>query len=108
MTTRKPPPAQAMIVGGDIVIRMPINGIADAVRGANSLHAWNTPIQVTDARAFAEDVCRTLNSDDEQGTTMVHELFDKAFSSAADDGAEGVEIGAFNDRGDACFPVKRR
>lgn len=40
---------------------------------------------------FAKEVVRELNSEDEEGTTAIHKMFDAAFIEAIEQGAEGVE-----------------
>ena len=46
---------------------------------------------VTDATAFAHDVARELNSEDEQGTTAIHSLLDTAIQNAIENGSMWVE-----------------
>jgi len=46
--------------------------------------------EVTDEMAFADDVNRALQEEDEDGTTMVHQLLDKAMVKAIEDGAMGI------------------
>ena len=47
--------------------------------------------KVTDPAAFAKEVVRKINAEDEQGNTMLTALFDKAIADAINWGAEGVE-----------------
>jgi hypothetical protein len=48
--------------------------------------------RVTDPAAFAVEVARALNAEDEQGVTEIHRLLDRAFEQAIGDGADGVEV----------------
>lgn len=81
---------QAVIEDDAIVIRLPIVNIPVAVEGANAIGAFDAPIKVIDAAAFAKDIILELNREDEEGTTMVHKMFDKAFNEAAEQGAQGI------------------
>lgn len=42
------------------------------------------------AKVFAKEVWRELVREQEDGTTPVHELFDKAFEDACEQGADGI------------------
>jgi len=46
--------------------------------------------EVTDERAFADGVKLALQGEAEDGTTMVHQLLDKAMVKAIEDGAMGI------------------
>jgi hypothetical protein len=82
--------AQAVIEGDAVVIRLPIANLPVAVSGAASLGTLDPPFKVTDASAFAKDLVRQLNDEDDEGTTMVHKMFDQAFNDAAEQGADGI------------------
>jgi len=45
---------------------------------------------VLDGEEFAKDVCRALRNEDEEGTTPVHRLLDKACWKAIEDGSGAV------------------
>lgn len=83
--------AEAVIEDGVIVIRLPIDNLADALKGACLMMTISPAYKVTDAAVFAKEVVRELNSEDEEGTTAVHKMFDAAFNEAIEQGAEGVE-----------------
>jgi len=46
--------------------------------------------KIVDADAFARAVCRQLNDEEEDGTTVVHRMFDEAIKEAVEQGAEGI------------------
>lgn len=46
---------------------------------------------VTDVTIFAKEVVRELHKEEEDGTTPVHSLLDKAILDAICNGAQGVE-----------------
>lgn len=87
---KKDPGGKALIEDGYIVIRIQIDALPIIVEGAVSLGNLD-PMKITDAAAFAKDLVETLNNEDEQGTTLIHEMFDEAIGEAADQGAQGWE-----------------
>lgn len=48
---------------------------------------------VTDEEVFAKEVASALNREDEDGTTMVHRMLDRAAMLAIENGADGVMTG---------------
>ncbi|TIW54190.1 MAG: hypothetical protein E5V54_22730 [Mesorhizobium sp.] len=46
--------------------------------------------KIKDPKIFAKEVLRTLRSEEEDGTTLVHEMFDKAIEEAVEQGAEDI------------------
>lgn len=61
------------------------------------LHALETgrsyglgDITITDKELFLKEFVRELNSESEDGSTLIHEAFDQAVSNAIENGAEGV------------------
>ena len=49
-------------------------------------------IIVTDQKTFIDGIAKQLDSPDEDGSTLVHELFDKAVSQMLEDGELGVDL----------------
>lgn len=82
---------QAVIENGEIIIRVPFVSLPMVVEGAWALNALDMRFKLTDTALFARDLVRALNSEDEQGTTMVHKMFDAAINEALEQGAEGIE-----------------
>lgn len=50
-----------------------------------------TRYKVIDPAAFAKELARELNDEDDDGTTRIHRMLDKAIEGAIDQGAEGIE-----------------
>lgn len=48
-------------------------------------------LTVTDADVFASEIARELESEQEDGTTIVHLMLDKAAENALNNGCEGVD-----------------
>ena len=84
-------PLEAMIVGDEIVIRLPIQNIPMALKIAQDMQTIGAECRITDAKLFAADIVRALNDEDEEGTTPLMEVFDQAMEKAICDGAEGIE-----------------
>jgi hypothetical protein len=82
---------RAVIQDGEIIIRIQIATLPLAMSGACDLQAIEPRYRITDAELFADAFVRELNREDEQGTTLIHRLFDKAMNEALEQGAEGVE-----------------
>lgn len=83
--------ATAVIEKDAIVIRLPLKNLDVALRVGCSMSGIDPPYRVTDSVVFAKEVVRELNSEDEEGTTAIHRMFDAAFIEAIEQGAEGVE-----------------
>lgn len=77
---------------GVIFLRMPIENIPAVVEGAWASGAVKSRFKVIDANAFAQELCRILNEESEDGTTLVHKMFDAAINRAIEYGAEGIEL----------------
>lgn len=48
--------------------------------------------KITDPDTFAKEVLSELEREEEDGTTLVHLMFDKAIAHAIENGAEGVTL----------------
>jgi hypothetical protein len=85
----------ASIEGEDLVIRVPIAALADAAKVAfdEEYGLEQHDCRVADPRKAAKAVLRVLNSEDEQGSTPVHGLLDKAVIVSFEEGDEGFEGG---------------
>lgn len=92
--------AEANIEGNQIVIRIDIETLPIAVEGGIDLGTIASGGRVVDAYAFAKEVVYALNDEEEDGTTLVHEMFDAAFDDALDMGAQGVNYDDDLDDGD--------
>lgn len=87
-------PAEAVIEGPNIVIRVPVSAIPvafDAWPDAPRNEEGDALYVVTDAATFAKGIVRYLNAEEEDGTTRIHVMFDGAMSEALEQGEEGVE-----------------
>lgn len=82
---------QAVIEDGNIVIRVPIDALQTVIDGATALNGLYERWLITDKDVFAAEVVRSINDEDEQGTTPFHKMFDRAMSHAIDQGAQGIE-----------------
>ena len=95
MAENTPEPNTGLTVALDndaIVIRLPLAGIPAAAEGSWAAQGMDLRLKITDVALFAAAVVQELEREEEDGTTPVHRLFDKAFEEAAEQGSEGVEI----------------
>jgi len=83
--------AEAVIEKGNIVIRVPINNLRAALRGAMDAGIIEPGYVITSREAAAKSLCLALNDSDEDGASAVHQMFDAAFERCIEDGAEGFD-----------------
>ncbi|WP_036114549.1 MULTISPECIES: hypothetical protein [Luteibacter] len=90
------PDADAKIIDGEIVIRLSLDTMAFAAERSPALESYSEEASgylmplITDREAFAKELVHCLNKESEDGSTMVTDMFDAAFSAAADAGAAGI------------------
>ena len=82
-------PLTCAIEGEDIVIRI---GIPPLMWALQHETVWESQFGITDPEAFSKAIVKALNEDDEEGTTLVHRMFDSAADAAMAQGCEGVEV----------------
>lgn len=80
-------PLRVAVVGGRLVISIGVRTLAFAV--ANSPDHEGDPIKITDPLAAAKEIRVELVREEEDGTTEVHKLLDKAAYDAWENGGEG-------------------
>lgn len=83
--------AVAQIEDGSIIIRVSLENLPGIVEGGWAAGYRDTRWKLTDTEAFARDLVHELNREEEDGTTPIHRLFDKAIDDAVDQGADGIE-----------------
>jgi hypothetical protein len=87
-----------LIENGEIVIRLAIDSLPDALKGHPmwdySCEDFENLPKIVDLEAFAKEVARELQREEEDGTTLAHKMFDAAIEQAIEMGAEGID---FND-----------
>jgi len=77
--------------GPDIVIRVPVANLDMAVRIGCAMGYITGNYTVTKPEEFARDLVGELNDEDDEGTTMIHRMLDKAFVQTIERGGFGVE-----------------
>jgi hypothetical protein len=82
---------EAKIVKNKIVIELIISDLPKVVEAAWAAGGIDMRFKVTDSVAFAQDLLSELLSEEEDGTTRVHKMFDGAILEAIEQGAEGIE-----------------
>lgn len=83
---------KAIIERGHIVIRVAIDALPLIVDGSwGARGGQGTRYEVVNPKEFAADLVRALNDEEEDGTTLIHKMFDGAIDYAIEQGAFGVE-----------------
>jgi hypothetical protein len=80
----------AQIEGEEVVIRVPISGLPHAADVAWNEQYGEHGLFVEDLGEFAKEFVRYLNSEDEEGSTVLHFAFDRAVINATEQGAFGI------------------
>jgi hypothetical protein len=91
-------PLKCCIEDGVLTIRIGVQCLANAVKLNPDLTQydektgeWNEP-EITDPDKFALEVLRAVESESEDGTTLVHIALDAAAMNAIENGAEGIAL----------------
>jgi len=82
---------EATISRNSISIRVPFSKLQQLMDGSWRLGALEVRQKVKDQDVFAAELVAALNAEDEQGSTIIHRLFDSAINAALEGGAEGIE-----------------
>lgn len=97
MSEVKPPEQSPLPVGKDQPLQVEVKegilsisiGIETFKYCVNNYHDYDTfNFDITDADGFAKEVVRELEREQEDGTTPVHILLDKAANDAVDNGSQ--------------------
>lgn len=82
------------IEDGSLVIRISAEYLAHAAKTHHDYEAedGDTLVTITDLNSFAKEVAAGLESESDDGTTLIHVMLDDAISNAIENGADGVEI----------------
>lgn len=83
----------AKIEGDKLVIEIEIGTLKYALQYYNDQHSlWRDeePLELIDELAFAKDIVVALEQEEEDGTTLIHEMMDKALEYAIEMGSEGI------------------
>lgn len=83
-------PSLVEIEADQIVIRIPILAVPHAASVAFDEAYGEHNYSVTDAAKFAGEMVTELGREEEDGTTLIHRMLDKAVIRALEAGAEGV------------------
>lgn len=82
----------AKLEDGKIVISIPVEHLPDAVEQYWSCGKSNDRFKVTDTSEFAKSFVRALNAEEEDGTTLVHNMLDAAVDLCVNSGFEGIDM----------------
>jgi len=90
-------PGLVSIEGGDIVIRITPQALKFGTENCPLIQEWSgtfatyRKVTVTDIAAWRDAIIRELRREQEDGTTPVHLLLDRAVAKAFEGGEEGVD-----------------
>lgn len=91
-------PLEVEVKNYELVIRIGLESLAYAADQSDLFNPYDPEkykfvrqFQVTDAEDWAEDIKRELTREEEDGSSMLTNLFDKAFEKALDQGSLGVK-----------------
>ena len=88
-------PLEVAIVDGRLVISIGVKTLAHAVQLEGGMlyqvgdEDIATGVTITDPLTAAKEIARELKREEEDGTTLVHKLLDKAAMDAYENGGEG-------------------
>lgn len=84
------------LADGKLTISVPVETLClAATRGPyfdDIVVEHDQEVEVTDPQVFAEAIKAELLREEEDGTTLIHRMFDKAAINAVEGGAEGIRI----------------
>lgn len=83
---------RAVIENEELVIRVPAKHLPTILEGAWAMNKLDMRWKVTDAAEFAKELMYELNREDEQGTTLIHRMFDKAIVNVIEGGGFGIDL----------------
>jgi hypothetical protein len=81
-------PLKAEINDGRLVISIGVDTLCHAIEIGRSYGLGD--ITITDKDIFVKELLNELNNESEDGSTIIHRMFDKAASNAIENGALGV------------------
>ena len=84
MGSKRTAPLEVTLKSGQITISI---GVKTLFRACEEVFDG---LVVDNESAFSKEVLRTLKDEEEDGTTLVHRMFDNAIREAIEQGAEGV------------------
>ena len=61
------------------------------IKNGKLVITMGTKLKITNAEAFANDILQELLAEEDDGTTLVHKMLDKAADNAIENGSENVE-----------------
>ncbi|MBI9092598.1 MAG: hypothetical protein JEZ12_25560 [Desulfobacterium sp.] len=80
-------------VDGQLVVSAHVGTMIQAFKWcSNYMTQFDEHEYTIDETVFAREIMGELLSEEEDGTTLIHEMFDKAAARAIENGCEGVEF----------------
>lgn len=73
------------VVDGKVIISIGVDAMCHAIKMGP---AWYDNFQITDQAGFVDDIVSELTREEEDGSTLVHKMFDEAARGAVENGSE--------------------
>ena len=77
-------PLEIEVKNGQVIISIGVETLCFATQA--EIHDF----KITNKEGFVKDLINELNAEEEDGTTLVHRMFDKAADNAIENGSENV------------------
>lgn len=82
--------ARAFIKGQKLCIEFPFEDFQELIDGSWRTDGIPIRMKVENSLDFAGGLCFVMNSEDEAGSTPIHQMLDIVFSECIDSGVEGI------------------
>ena len=92
----------------ELVLRVGISALCMAVRQCQIIYnavmdanGDEAAVEITDEAVFAKEILSALMVEEEDGSTLVHQMLDSAAECAIEQGCEGIEFHKTKDEDDS-------
>jgi hypothetical protein len=81
------------IVDGRLIVSASVGTMIQAFKWcSNYMTQFDENEYMIDGKVFAQEIMGELLAEDEDGSTLIHEMFDKAAERAIENGCKGVKF----------------
>jgi hypothetical protein len=88
MKTGKKQGLKAEVAKGKLVISIGVDCLAYAIQNGDN---WPEGLKITDNAKFAQDMLAFLELDEEDGSTVIHNVLDESANYAIEQGSEWIK-----------------
>lgn len=86
---------EVKIEDGCLVIKIGVTTLCNSILSgdiANQFDPDEEKLVITDEMVFADEIISSLTEESEDGSTLVHRMFDQAADDVLENGGDGIEI----------------